>query len=306
MAISAACVWEIRQNATAANVNGGGFVTGATGVDYSQQATAQYNLTGIASAGAGNVVLSAAAAADMVGNIAHVISGTNYTTGWFEITSVSVGVSITFGTNVAGASISTGVGASGVINIGGALSLANTDDATALKQAQPGNKIYWKSGTYALGQAISGLTSTTLGSSPIKVIGYNSARDDKPTVTNMPAITASSNTTTQWPNGWEFSYLNFSGSDTAGFNFYPGQHCKVSSCKIVNTTTTASQPAINLDSANILLVGCELISYRGPAVNTTTVGSHIINNYIHSSDMGITSAATSGVVTIREIGRAHV
>src|SRR5271155_31095 len=119
MAFPTGVVWEVR-TATGSDNNGGGWVPGASGTDYSQQTSPQYALTGVASAGSGNTVLSSSAAAAMVGNIAQCVSGTNYNTGFFEVVSVSVGVSITFSINAAGNSICTGVGASGVINIGGA------------------------------------------------------------------------------------------------------------------------------------------------------------------------------------------
>src|SRR5579862_1034534 len=99
--------------------NGGGFVPGASGTDYSQQDSPQYALTGVTSSGAGNVVLTASAAADMVGNILQVVSGTNFNTGLYQITSVSVGVSITVSINNSGTAISTGTGSSGVMNVGG-------------------------------------------------------------------------------------------------------------------------------------------------------------------------------------------
>lgn len=145
MGLSANTHWDVRP-ATGSDNNGGGFVQGATGTDYSQQASPQYALTGIASAGAGNVVLSAAAAADMVGNIAKVISGTNFTTGFFEILSVVAGVSITFSTNKAGTAICTGAGASGVINIGGSLASVTVLAVNTPTNAFNGNVI-WVKGT---------------------------------------------------------------------------------------------------------------------------------------------------------------
>ena len=92
MAQPATTVWEVRPT-VGSDSNGGGFVPGASGTDWSQQNSPQYALTGIASSGSGNTVLSALAAADMVGNIAQCTGGTNFNTGLFEVTSVSVGVS---------------------------------------------------------------------------------------------------------------------------------------------------------------------------------------------------------------------
>ena len=168
MALSAATVWEVRPTVGSDN-NGGGFVTGASGTDYSQQTSPQYALTGIASAGAGATVLYASAAANMVGNIAQVISGTNFTTGFFQITSVSVGVSITLDRSVC-----TGVGASGVINIGGAMATIAAINSIYIG----GNIIYVKaSGNLTVAAALILVTSN------LTFIGYTTTRTDNGQVT---------------------------------------------------------------------------------------------------------------------------
>lgn len=172
MAIGSTCVWEVRASGASDN-NGGGYIPGSTGTDFSQQNAAQYALTGVTSSGAGNVFLTASAAADMVGNILQVISGTNFTVGFFQITSVSVGVSVTCATNNAAASISTGVGASGVINIGGALAtLGKVLGATAIR---PSN-IVWCTGTFTLTTVLA--ISLVAGSTATTFVGYTSARGD--------------------------------------------------------------------------------------------------------------------------------
>lgn len=116
MSLDGVNTWfEIRPTNGSDN-NGGGFVVGSTGTDYSQQNSPQFALTGIATAGSGSTFLYSGAASTMVGNLLQVISGTNFTTGFFQIISVSAGVSVTVDR-----AICTGVGVSGVINIGGAL-----------------------------------------------------------------------------------------------------------------------------------------------------------------------------------------
>ncbi len=157
MAIAATAVWEIRTTATASNANGG-FYNAAIGTnDYSQQDSAQYNLTGATSSGAGAVILHASAAADMVGNGAHVISGTNFTAGWYEIISVVAGVSITVDR-----AVTTGIGATGVVNIGGALSLGSSDDAV-FESPSAGNIMWVKAGTYTLGGTVNIAKAGTTG-----------------------------------------------------------------------------------------------------------------------------------------------
>lgn len=187
MALSAAIEWDIRS--TGVDTNGGGFKAGATGTDFSQQNAAQYALTTSTSAGAGNTLLDAAAAADMVGNTAWTVSGTNLTANsYFEVTSVVVGTSITFSTNNAGASIATGVVANGTLNIGG--SLLTLAKALAINANVPGNKVHWKNGTYTVMATTTLAVNGTPGAGGIVVEGYNAAHGDLGTA---PIFTSATN-----------------------------------------------------------------------------------------------------------------
>lgn len=135
--ISAAAIWRVRPSGTA--TGGGFYVSGGT--DYSQQDAPQYALTGVTTAGADAILLSASAAADMVGNGVYIASGTNFTVGWYEVASVSVGVSITLDRTC-----TTGAGAAGVVNIGGALNTVQL----ALTNMVADNDIGIYSGTYSV------------------------------------------------------------------------------------------------------------------------------------------------------------
>ncbi len=177
MAISSTIVWRVQATATAANANGGGFKPGASGTDYSQQNAAQYNLTGMTTAGVTAILLTASASADMVGNIAHIISGTNFTVGWYEITSVSPGVSITLDRNCA-----SGIGALGAVNIGGAISLGssttNQTDTNWAAVPISGNTIYLTGSvtfaatfTVATGVSLIGIQTQAYSDSGTKHLG---------------------------------------------------------------------------------------------------------------------------------------
>lgn len=135
MSLPANTVWEVR-TATGSSTNGGGFVFGGSGTDYSQQTSPQYALTGLISSGSGPTILSSAAASDMVDNIAW-CSGTNITTGWYRVISVSVGVSITFDSNLA-----TGVASGVTVNVGGAFDTLGTAFTAAVQ-----NNLIWCKGT---------------------------------------------------------------------------------------------------------------------------------------------------------------
>lgn len=187
MALNAAITWEVRT--TGASTNGGGFKTGATGTDYSQQDAAQWALTGIATAGAGSTFLYASADAAMVGNVCKVVSGTNMVTGFFEITSVSAGVSVTVDRAVC-----TGISADAVINIGGAVDHPNTISASVVA----GNTVFVAPGTYVkVGANAYVLTLSVSGGNgtPILWKGYITNHSTIPTGTDRPVFDGATNTT---------------------------------------------------------------------------------------------------------------
>ncbi len=282
MAMNATIVWEVRSSATgnaAANGGGGGFKPGASGTDWSQQNDAQYHLTGVTTSGATAILLTASASADMVGNVAHIISGTNFTVGWYEILSVSAGVSITLDQACA-----TGVGATGVVNIGGCISLnsatagqTDTNWAAALIAGQT----VWVNGT----PTVAATLTFTAGASgtPIVVNGYNSARGDKPTGSSRPTINCATFTLS---TGTFNQFNNLIITGTAANMVTNSTAAVLQNCKLVNTSTTASRNAVNVATANGILQNCEIISYRGNGVNTTST-INILGCYIHDSDTGV-------------------
>lgn len=287
MALSSTIVWEVRSAGNANN--GGGYKTGASGTDYSQQNSAQYALTGLASAGSGNVVLSTAAAADMVGNVAQCISGTNFNAGFYEVTSVSVGVSITFGTNGA-TSICSGVGASGVVNIGGALlTLGSIGSATT--GAVAGNLICVKAdGAYTVA-ATDTLAFSGTSTSPIRIIGYKTTRPTATTdgdgylgrtngngaliTTNLPALTY--NSTFQLNATGSFlivENLNIAGSRSAPVATITTDSL-IRGCAFTNSSTNAAAAGLIINT-RCLALDCDAFltgASGGAAAFTTSTGT---------------------------------
>lgn len=181
--LSANTFWRVFVGGS--DTNGGGFVTGALGTDYSQQNSPQYSLTGLTSSGAGNVLLYASASADMVGNIAYCSAGTNANTAtWYQITSVSVGVSITFSTNLAGTSIATGAASGVAISIGGALgSPGILTTLMTVSNMQAGIK----AGTYTLTTSTAGSGGPiSTGATVVNIEGYQTTFGDR--TGTMPVI----------------------------------------------------------------------------------------------------------------------
>lgn len=269
MALAAASVWEVRT--TGNDSNGGGFVAGQSGTDWSQFDSPQYALTGIASAGSGNTILSASAAADMVGNIAQVISGTNFNTGFFQILSVSVGVSITFSTNAASQSICTGVGASGVINIGGALLTVSKAQSGAIRS----NKIWIKAGTYSLaGNVTFSVGGNFDGTDPAtRIIGYNTSRGDiNPYLSaTRPVLQIASST--------GISALTLSGASVFAENLDID-------CNSLATTT-----ALTLSGSNCFAINCKMRNYGTAGIAASNSQGGLFKNEI----TGGLSGATAGI-----------
>ena len=251
-------------------------------MDYSQQDAAQYNLTGLTSAGAGAVILTASAAAVMVGNGINIISGTNFTPGWYQILSVSVGVSITVDR-----SVTTGIGATGVGNIGGAMSLGSTLDDDMFETLVAGNTVWIKSGTYTLGESIS-MSNAGTGISPITISGYNATRGDNPTGNNRPLFDQGA-IALVWGNNVDVNNLRHSGSASSVVT--TGVRTKIVNCKFTNSSTTPGDAALNCASVTFVL-NSELTSYRGNAIRHVAA-AYIMGCYIHDSDIGISNGATN-------------
>jgi hypothetical protein len=174
--------------------------TGATWtIDYSQQDTARFSYTDLASAGAGLTVSSAATpfGRQMVGNMLVIASGTNFTAGNYIIASVAA---VTFIATVTGAAnITTGAGASGVGGQGGAM--ATPGKAGSKRVA--GNKTFIKSGTYTN-------TSATLN-----VAGGGHSITTAGTVTNINAIIGWSSERTLWNMTTSRPLISFGSVTTA-------------------------------------------------------------------------------------------
>jgi len=304
-AISGSAIWNIQNTATAGNVNGGFFVTGASGVDYSVQDAAQFALTSVACAGAGNTVTHVSAATTMVGNGAKVVSGTNMTASWFEVTSVNAGVDITFSTNAAGTSICTGVSANGVVNIGGSLSLESTLDDDAFEAGAAGNmycikKFSGGDGEYDLGETVA-ITLAGTTASPIRLVGYQTTCGDRPLLANMPKVDGGAAATTLGAN-YSFSYIDIKSTGTSVL--IGGTNAMVNNCKVTNTSTTDNLHALN---GVAVTENCELVSYRGNSFVFAGGGLYrFFNNNSHHSNIGITDSGSGTKMIIGNIFANHV
>lgn len=195
MAIPSATVWEVRTGGS--DTNGGGFVAGGSGTDYSQQDTAQVSVTDAVANGSTTVTSATASFTSAhVDNIAYIGSA------WYRIVSRTSATAI-----VVDRTISTATGLT--LKIGGAL--ASPGQAAANKVA--GNTVFIKYGTYTLttstantsGGPINDSTGGVDGSAGAGFWGYDTTRSRFNTDANRPTISAGS--VTSLSNG--ILYLTF-------------------------------------------------------------------------------------------------
>jgi hypothetical protein len=181
MALSASTVFEVRYSGS--DTNGGGFVTGASGTDWSQQNTAQYAVTDGVTAGTTTITSATANfGTDVVGNIMYVQGGSgSVVAGWYQITSRTNSTTIVVDRST-GLTAGTGV----TLNIGGALA---TPGNAGVLLTVAGQKAWWKynASTYTMSTATVGAGGPiTLGSANVILEGYDATRGDR--TTNRPKI----------------------------------------------------------------------------------------------------------------------
>ena len=201
MALSVATVWEVRP-ATGSDTNGGGFVAGASGTDYSQQTSAQVTYTDLVIDATTNTKLTSAGnpfTSSHVGNIINVTGGTGFTTGRYQVVSVAAGVATM--DRAVGTTSSTG----GTGKLGGALATIST--AAGVMVA--GNTCYF-TGTYTVTAA---LVLAFNSNSCTFFIGYGSSRTDG-TLANWTTSTNSINLV-EFNAASQITFQNIDFSSTA-------------------------------------------------------------------------------------------
>lgn len=184
MALSANTVWEVR---TAGNdTNGGGFVAGASGTDYSQQDsknTAGSDISTTDAVANGTTTITSATAnfgTTIVGNIVYFQGGTGSIAAvWRQVTARASTTSITIDASIAS---STGM----TMNIGGALASLGMVGASIVAN----NKVYIKTGTYSVTSASTNVAAGCYAASAANVLieGYSTTRGD---LVSPPTLQAS-------------------------------------------------------------------------------------------------------------------
>lgn len=172
MALSADTVWEVRTDGD--DGNGGGFVTGASGTDYSQQAAAQKSAADLTMHATTDTKCHPGAlgvAAADVGNIIYISAGTDWTPGWYEIKSQD-GTDWTLDRSPSAA----GNANLATFKMGGGIATF----ATLASVSVGGNVANIRYGTYTAGASVDFSTKT------VRIIGHKSG-------TNRPVLKATAN-----------------------------------------------------------------------------------------------------------------
>ena len=181
-ALPAGTTWEVRH--AGANTNGGGFVAGSGGTDYSQQNSAEYSFTDLVSAtGTTNpctvTSVSHGFVSGDVGNIIQISAGTNWTTGFYEVVSVLTGTATLDRACASSASVTGGTWAEG-----GALG-SLTELNTAMNTTASIQQFGWvkADATYTISSGIV-FNFTNVNVAPVFVAGYFTTRGDlgQPTI----------------------------------------------------------------------------------------------------------------------------
>lgn len=237
MTISANTVWEVRK--TGSDSNGGGFVAGSSGTDFSQQDAAQYSVADAVTAGTATVTSATANfGTDTAGNIVMISGGTGtLAAGWYQVISRTNATTI-----VVDRTIAASVGAT--LKLGGALLTFNQLSALFTTN----HKAFIKLGTYSEHSITFNAGTVPTFSAPIaRVIGYGAVRGDTGRPTFQNDGISSSNITL---NGTSFENIIID----AALNANPAisgstNGSRVYNCKIINPGTSG----INETAANIAM-----------------------------------------------------
>ncbi len=180
MAISALTQFEVRT--TGADTNGGGFVAGASGTDYSTQDAAQSSGTNLVVDATTNTKVTSAShnfVATDVGNLIQITAGSGWTTGFYQVVSVASNAA-TLDRSPAATSTTGGTWA-----LGGGLATI----AKALTGWAVSNIIWVKKGTYTKTSLLTITGADSLSSQPpYMILGYNVTHGDNPTGSNRPTL----------------------------------------------------------------------------------------------------------------------
>lgn len=239
MALSANTVWEVRNGGN--NTNGGGFVTGSSGTDWTQQDSPQYSVTDGVTAGTTTITSATASfGTDVVGNLIYVQGGTgSVTAGWYQITARTNSTTITVDRST-GLTAGTGV----TLKIGGGFA---TPSQPITAGGIPSNRIFIKyhATPYTITSSLAlGFGNVTPGVYN-RITGYYSTRGDiTPSATAAGTVlrpiiklSGSSLSVSVNNNGWLVENIDVdcdSQTSSTGIFFNGVANCAAINCRVSN------------------------------------------------------------------------
>lgn len=276
--------------------------TGATwAVDYSQSAAVPFSLTGLTTSASNAIIQTASATKAMVGNGLVIKSGTNFTTGYYEIVSAVAGVSLTVDRTC-----TTAAGSVGTAGIGGALATPGM----AGGQAVASNAIFIKPGTYLCSltnNVAAGRITTTTGQ---RWEGYSALRGDRAA---KPIITSNANSISIFtingvnsPGRFNSLELKLGVGNTSVVGFDIQAWAQFWDCKVTNLNVSG----FKLSSTNLVtMTRCEAngcaIGFATGAVCATLTWCTTINcttGFQISNGTSANSCISSGGTTGFSVG----
>lgn len=298
MAIPANTVWEVRYDGD--NTNGGGWVTGSSGTDYSQQAAAQWSVT---DAVTNNTTTITSATANfnssVVGNVLYIVVGgtayRRYVTTYTNSTTIVVDATLSAGS---GQTMKIG---GAVATMGGSV-LASGGSA---RQQTAGNIIYVKYNASAYSFSTSYCAYSGTIAAPNYIVGYDTTRTLDNTDSNRPTFQSTSGSTYSFYvsgscwyfrnlivdcNNQLFSYAAALANGGVGHIFercdflnYYGSSCidqqscnyiSMIRCRFVGNTSAYSIGGTRI-TGHTYIENCEFLAGRY-AINVATVATTVI------------------------------
>lgn len=293
--------------ATGNSVNGGGFdnTSGTPGTNYAWGAgQTVISYTDLATVGVSAIVTSvgrAFIAAD-VGNVLNITSGTNFTSGRYQIASVSAGAA-TLDRNC-----TTGVGASGNAKLGGSLATIQQGINAAFISAGAVEScaVWVKKGAYTSTLALTTSGSVGTANFNFRILGYNSSHNDNPTPQsgNQPTFAVGSGAGVNGLDessscGYRIGYITFLGAVTSGTAGVIGinstsAYITVFACKV----SGFSSHGMKGTGQQTMFAMSEAVSNGGVGIYCTNYGKIICNwshkNTSHGIQMDSTVAGCVG------------
>lgn len=294
MALVAGTIWEARASGASDN-NGGGYVPGA-GTDFSQQNAAQLTLTDLATTGVVTTLTSVTGGftSSMVNNLIHIVSGTNFTAGFYQITAFTNANTVTLDRAPA-----TGVGAGGTGSVGGALATLG-----ALSAAMTQRQEAWITGAFTSTATITfvaGNGQPSASTPPTWIRGYGSVRGDSGHATlTLQTNTGLTGITTNAQQGFRVEQVDVDcGSLGTSTGISTTQsYGMVRNCKVSNFTTRG----IFMTGAVAQVTACEVTGGTSAATCGIEVqggASTIIACHIHDNACpGISNSVVNTGATI--------